>query len=116
MGKAFYDRTSGHLLSMDFAPPMANGDARAGVESAARTLGTKNPAAVAKNAVPGWQTVYFGSNHLVTKTKALTCVNCHGINGVLNFAELGYSKAEIKKLTNPEIYFKQLVEKQKEEW
>ncbi len=116
MGKAFYDRRSGKLLSMDFAPPMASGNARAGVESAARTLGMKDPAAVARNAVPGWQTIYFGSNHLVTKAKALNCVNCHGVNGVLDFKELGYSAAEVKKLTNPEIYFKQLIEKQKEEW
>jgi hypothetical protein len=116
MGKAFYDRRSGNLLSMDFAPPMATGDTRAGVESAARTLGMKNPEAVAKNAVPGWQTIYFGSNHLVTKSKALNCVNCHGVNGVLNFKALGYTDPEIKKLTNPEIYFEQMIEMQKEEW
>ncbi len=116
MGKAFYDKETGKLLSMDFAPPMATGNARAGVESAARTLGMKDPAAVAKNAVPGWQTIYFASSHLVTKGKALNCVNCHGVNGVLNFRELGYSEAEVKKLTNPEIYFKQLVEMQKQEW
>ncbi|WP_223913374.1 multiheme c-type cytochrome [Geobacter sp. AOG1] len=116
LGKAFYDQKTGKLLSMDFAPPMANGNTRAGVESAARTLGMKDPAAVAKNAVPGWQTIYFGSNHLVTKSKALNCVNCHGVNGVFNFRDLGYSDAEIKKLTNPELYFKQLIEKQKEEW
>jgi hypothetical protein len=116
MGKAFYDRKTGQLLSMDFAPPMANGDTRAGVESAARTLGMKNPAAVAKNAVPGWQTTYFGSNHLVTRSKALNCINCHGVNGVINFKALGYSDTEIKKLTNPEIYFEQMVEQQKEEW
>jgi hypothetical protein len=101
---------------MDFAPPMATGDTRAGVESAARTLGMKNPAAVARNAVPGWQTIYFGSNHLVTRSKALNCINCHGVNGVINFEALGYSDGEIKKLTNPEIYFKQVVEKQNEEW
>ena len=116
MGKAFYDRKTGQLLSMDFAPPMATGNARAGVESAARTLGMKDPAAVAKNAVPGWQTIYFGSDHLVTKAKALNCINCHGINGVMSFKDLGYSDAEIRKLTNPEIYFKQLIDKQKEEW
>lgn len=116
MGKAFYDRKTGQLLSMDFAPPMATGDTRAGVASAARTLGMKNPEAVAKNAVPGWQTIYFGSNHLVTKSKALNCINCHGVNGVLNFKALGYADAEIAKLTNPEIYFEQLVEKQKEDW
>ena len=116
MGKAFYDKKSGQLLSMDFAPPMATGDTRAGIESAARTMGLKNPSEVAKNAVPGWQTIYFGSNHLVTKGKALNCINCHGINGVLNFRELGYSEKEIKKLTNPEIYFDKLVKKQKEEW
>jgi hypothetical protein len=115
-GKAFYDKKSGELLSMDFAPPMANGDTRAGVASAARTLGMKNPEEVAKNAVPGWQTIYFGSNHLVTKTKSLSCANCHAPNGMLNFKELGYSDQEILKLTTPELYLKKLAEKQKEEW
>ena len=115
-GKAYYDKKTGELLSMDFAPPMATGDTRAGVASAARTLGMKDPDAVAKNAVPGWQTIYFGSNHLTTKTKALNCANCHTPNGVLNLKELGYSYAEILKLTSPELYMKKLAEKQKEEW
>jgi hypothetical protein len=115
-GKAFYDARTKQLLSMDFAPPMATGDTRAGVESAARTMGMKDPAAVARNAVPGWQTIYFGSNHLVTKSKALNCINCHGVNGVLDFKDLGYTDAEVKKLTNPELYFKQVIEAQKEEW
>ncbi|MCM0083824.1 cytochrome C [Geomonas sp. Red32] len=115
-GKAFYNAKSGELLSMDFAPPMASGDTRGGVESAARTLGLKNPEQVAKSAVPGWQTIYFGSNHLVTKGKALSCANCHAPNGVLNFKNLGYSDKEIVRLTTPELYLKQLVEKQKEEW
>ncbi len=115
-GKAFYNAKSGELLSMDFAPPMATGNTRAGVESAARTLGMKNPAEVAKNAVPGWQTIYFGSNHLVTKTKALYCANCHAPNGVLSFRGLGYSEKEIEKLTSPELYMKKLAEKQKEDW
>ena len=115
-GKAFYDAKSGELLSMDFAPPMATGNTRQGVESAARTLGMKNPAEVAKNAVPGWQTIYFGSNHLVTRTKALYCANCHTPNGVLSFRSLGYTEKEIEKLTSPELYLKKLAEKQKEEW
>jgi hypothetical protein len=115
-GKAYYDKKSGELLSMDFAPPMANGDTRAGVASAARTLGMKDPEGVAKNAVPGWQTIYFGSNHLVTKTKALYCANCHTPNGVLNLKELGYNDQQILKLTSPELYMKKLAEKQKEEW
>lgn len=116
LGKAFFDKESGQLLSMDFAQPMATGNTRAGVESAARTLGMKDPAAVAKNAVPGWQTIYFGSNHIVTKGYALNCINCHGVNGAINFKDLGYSAEEIAKLTNPEIYFKQLIDKQKEDW
>jgi hypothetical protein len=115
-GKAFYDKKSGQLLSMDFAPPMSNGDTRAGVASAARTLGMKDPEGVAKNAVPGWQTIYFGSNHLVTKTKALFCANCHAPNGVLNLKELGYTDQEILKLNSPELYMKKLAEKQKQEW
>jgi len=115
-GKAYYDKESGELLSMDFAPPMATGDTRAGVASAARTLGMKDPEGVAKNAVPGWQTIYFGSNHLVTKTKALYCANCHTPNGLLNLKELGYNDQQILKLTSPEIYMKKLADKQKEEW
>jgi mono/diheme cytochrome c family protein len=95
---------------------MATGDVRAGLVSAARTLGLKDPEGTAKNAVTGWQTIYFGSNHLVTKTKALNCVNCHGVNGVMNFKSLGYSDREVRKLTNPEVYFKQLIKKQREEW
>jgi hypothetical protein len=111
LGKAFFDKKTGQLLSMDFAPPMATGDTLAGVASAAKILGLKD-----YEPVPGWQTIYFGSNHLTTKTKALYCNNCHAINGVLNFKELGYSQDEIKKLVSPEIYFDKMVAKQKEEW
>jgi hypothetical protein len=115
-GKAYYNDKTGELLSMDFAPPMANGDTRAGVESAARTMGMQHPAEIARNAVPGWQTIYFGSNHLVTRSKALSCLNCHTPNGLLNFRELGYTESEIAKLTSPEIYMKKLVQQQMEEW
>ncbi len=110
-GKAFFDKKTKQLMSMDFAPPMATGDALAGVASAAKTLGIKN-----YEPTPGWQTLYFGSNHLVTKSGALTCTSCHGISGVLNFKALGYSDKEISRLTNPEIYFKRVLEKQKEDW
>lgn len=111
IGKAFYNEKDGQLLSMDFAPPMATGDTLAGVASAAKTLGIKD-----YKPVPGWQTIYFGSNHMVTKSKALNCINCHGINGVLNFKDLGYSDKEIEKLTNPEIYFDFMIKKQQEDW
>ncbi|MHB9098922.1 MAG: cytochrome c3 family protein [Syntrophales bacterium] len=110
-GKAFYDRKTGQLLAMDFAPPTANGDTLAGVASAAKTLGIKD-----YQPKPGWQTIYFGSNHLVTKSKALTCTSCHAVNGVLNFKALGYTDKEIIKLTSPENYFNKLVEKQREDW
>jgi hypothetical protein len=110
-GKAFFDKKTGALLSMDFAPPMASGDVLAGVASAAKTMGIKD-----YQPVPGWQTIYFGSNHLVTKTKALSCTSCHAPNGVLNLRELGYTEKEIAKLTNPEIYLKVLLEKQKDDW
>jgi hypothetical protein len=110
-GKAFYDGKSGQLLAMDFAPPMANGDALAGVASAAKTLGIKD-----YQPTPGWQTIYFGSNHLVTRSKALTCTNCHAVNGLLNFKALGYTDKEIVTLTSPESYFDKLVEKQREDW
>ena len=110
-GKAFYDRKTGQLLSMDFAPPMATGDTLAGVASAARTLGIRE-----YEPVPGWQTIYFGSSHLVTKEKALSCANCHAPTASLNFKALGYTDEEIGKLTSAEIYFKKMAEKQKEEW
>ena len=110
-GKAFFDRKTGQLLSMDFAPPMATGDTLAGVASAAKTLGIRE-----YDPVPGWQTIYFGSNHLVTKEKALSCANCHAQNGVLNFRALGYSEEEIRKLTSAGIYFDKMAAKQKEEW
>ncbi len=110
-GKAFFDKKTGQLLSMDFAPPMATGDTLAGVASAAKTLGIKN-----YTPVPGWQTIYFGSNHLVTKGKALFCANCHAPNGVLNFKDLGYTDKEILRLTSPEIYLENVLKKQKEDW
>lgn len=110
-GKAYYDRKTGELLSMDFAPPMANGDTLAGVASAAKTLGIGE-----YDPVPGWQTIYFGSSHLVTKTKALTCANCHAPNGVLNFKSLGYSDEEVRKLTSAALYFDKAAAKQKEDW
>ncbi|KAF0220259.1 MAG: hypothetical protein FD174_1339 [Geobacteraceae bacterium] len=110
-GKAFFDKKTGELLSMDFAPPMATGDTLAGVASAAKTLGIKE-----YQPVPGWQTIFFGSNHLVTRTKALSCEKCHAPNGVLNFKALGYADKEIERLTNADVYFEKLVQKQKEEW
>uniref|UniRef100_A0A831UBH0 Cytochrome C n=1 Tax=Geobacter metallireducens TaxID=28232 RepID=A0A831UBH0_GEOME len=110
-GKAYFNKKDGQLLAMDFAPPMSTGDTLAGVASAAKIMGIKD-----YEPVPGWQTVYFGSNHLVTKSKALTCNNCHAPNGVLNFRDLGYSAEEIKKLTTPDLYFDYMAEKQREEW
>lgn len=109
-GKGFFDKKSGQLLPMDFAPPMATGDTLAGVASAAKTLGIKH-----YTPVPGWQTIYFGSNHLVSQ-KALFCSNCHAPNGVLNFKDLGYSGKEIIKLTSPEIYLENVLKKQQEDW
>jgi nitrate/TMAO reductase-like tetraheme cytochrome c subunit len=110
-GKAFFDKKTGKLLSMDFAPPMSNGDAQAGVAAAAKIAGIKD-----YQPIPGWQTLYFASSHLVTKTGALTCTKCHAIGGALDFKALGYSDKEIAKLTNPEIYFEKVLEKQKEDW
>ena len=110
-GKAYFDRKTGTLLSMDFAPPMATGDTLAGVASAAKTLGIKE-----YDPVPGWQTVYFGSSHLVTKEKALSCANCHAPNGALNLKSLGYTDEEIRKLTSAALYFDKMAEKQRENW
>lgn len=110
-GKAYFDKKTGMLLSMDFAPPMATGDTLAGVASAAKTLGIKE-----YDPVPGWQTVYFGSSHLVTKEKALSCANCHVPNGALNFKSLGYTDEEIRRLTSAALYFDKMAEKQKENW
>ncbi|MFA7404137.1 MAG: hypothetical protein WC007_09090 [Pelobacteraceae bacterium] len=109
-GKGYYNKKNGMLMSMDFAPPTSNGDALAGVASAAKILGIKD-----YEPVPGWQTVYFASSHQVTpKNKALICSSCHALNGVLNFKELGYSSTENEKLTNPEIYFGKLFKLQQE--
>ncbi|MGE5190640.1 MAG: cytochrome c3 family protein [Gemmatimonadota bacterium] len=110
-GRAFYDRKTGNLMAMDFAPPMATGDALAGVASAAKTLGIKE-----YDPVPGWQTIYFGSNHLVTRDKALSCQNCHARNGVLDFEALGYTAEEAKKLSSAALYFDRMAEKAKESW
>lgn len=110
-GKAFFDKKSGNLLSMDFAPPMSNGDALAGVASAAKTMGLES-----YEPVPGWQTIYFGSNHLVTKKNALGCANCHAVNGVLNFRALGYSEEETARLSSAANYFDKLAEQSKEDW
>jgi mono/diheme cytochrome c family protein len=111
-GKGFFDRKTGNLLSMDFAPPMSNGDTLKGVASAAKTLGIKSYVPV-----PGWQTIYFGSNHLVApKDKGLSCQNCHARNGVLDFRELGYGAKETEKLTSAATYFDKAAEKLKEEW
>lgn len=112
LGKAYYDGYTDTLLSMDFAPPMATGDTLAGVASAAKTLGIQK-----YKPVPGWQTIYLATSHLVTKKKALTCENCHAVNGVLNFSALGYSDFEVRRLTSPEVYFEKLAKKQKaDEW
>lgn len=109
-GKAYFNKKDGQLMSMDFAPPIANGDSLAGVASAAKILGIKD-----YEPVPGWQTIYFGSNHQVApKNKALICANCHALNGVLNFKELGYSSKEVEKLTSPELYFEKLLKLQQE--
>jgi hypothetical protein len=108
-GKAYYDKLTGQLLSMDFAQPMATGDTLAGVASAAKTLG------IAKyQPVPGWQTIYFSNSHLVTKSKALSCENCHIPNGVMNFHALGYSELETERLTTPALYLEKVVQKQRE--
>jgi hypothetical protein len=114
-GRAFYDRRTGKLLSMDFAQPTATGDTLAGVASAAKTLGLKR-----YEPVPGWQTIYFANSHLVTKAKALSCDRCHSANGQLDFEALGYSKGEIarRKLESAALWFDRLHEKErkKEAW
>lgn len=111
-GKGYFDRKTGNLLAMDFAPPMSNGDTLQGVASAAKTMGIKS-----YDPVPGWQTTYFGSNHLVApKDKALSCQNCHARNGVLNFRELGYSAKETERLTSAEVYFDKAAERLQEAW
>jgi len=109
-GRAYYDARTGKLLSMDFAQPTATGDSLAGVASAAKTLGIKD-----YQPVPGWQTIYFASSHLVTKEKALSCDRCHVADGVMPFEELGYSKAEIakRKLRSAELWFDKLNAKER---
>jgi hypothetical protein len=108
-GHAYYDRTTGKLLLMDFAEPTATGDTLAGVASAAKTLGLTKV-----DPVPGWQTIYFANSHLVTRQKALTCDRCHSATGVLDFQALGYSKAEVEKrgLRSAALWFDKLLKKE----
>jgi hypothetical protein len=108
-GRAYYDRKTGALLTMDFGPPSATGDALAGVASAARTLGLKR-----YDPVPGWQTVYFANSHLVTRERALTCDQCHAPVGKLDFEALGYGRAEIQKrgLRSAALWFDRLHSKE----
>ncbi len=109
-GKAYFDKGSGQLLAMDFAPPTATGNSLAGVASAARTMGLTNV-----KPVPGWQTIYFANSHLVTRQKALSCDKCHvPSGGRLDFQALGYSRAEIERrgLMSASLWFDRLLEKE----
>ena len=109
-GKAFYNKLNGQLLTMDFGPPMSNGDTLAGVASASKIMGIKQYLPT-----PGWQTIYFGSNHHVSpKGKSLSCANCHAPNGVLNYKQLGYTDKEISRLTVPDIYFEKVLKQQED--
>jgi len=110
-GRAYFDRETGSLLAMDFGPPMSSGDTLAGVASAAKTLGIAR-----YDPVPGWQTIYFGSNHLVTRAKALSCADCHARNGVLDFRALGYTAEEAARLSSAAVYFDWMAAKAAEEW
>jgi hypothetical protein len=105
-GTAYFDKITGNLLSMDFAPPMSTGGTLAGVAAAAKILGIEK-----YDPVPGWQTIYFGNNHLVTKNDALTCPSCHSAGGVMDYRGLGYSEVETRKLTSAATYFDQASEK-----
>lgn len=110
-GKAYYDKKTGKLLGMDFAPPMQTGDTLAGVAAAAKILGLKD-----YKPEPGWQRIYFASSHLVSKDKALRCGDCHAAGGALPFASLGYSPSEVEKLTSSRVHFEKSLEKQRAEW
>jgi hypothetical protein len=112
-GRAYYDRKTGKLLSMDFGPPMSSGDTLAGVASAAKKTGLKK-----YDPVPGWQTVLFGNNHLVTKSKALACENCHAPNGVLDFRALGYPEKEAARLGSIALVFDKVAARKgaEEDW
>ncbi|MFA5182319.1 MAG: hypothetical protein WC405_13445 [Syntrophales bacterium] len=45
-------------------------------------------------------TGYFILSHDITKSKALTCTDCHSANNYLGFSKLGYSPERNKQLTN----------------
>lgn len=110
--RAYFDKLTGNLMAMDFAQPMATGDTLAGVASAAKTLGIEK-----YEPVPGWQRIYFANSHLVTKTEALKCQQCHAVNGVLNFSALGYNDQEVVRLTSASVYFdKQVGKKKSDDW
>lgn len=99
-GRIYMNKKTGEPMAMDFAQPASTGDVKAGVASAAKTLGIKD-----YELSPMWQTNYFANSHLVTRKKALTCDKCHSEVGILPFAKLGYTAKEVEKLTSPGIFF-----------
>jgi len=46
-------------------------------------------------------TGYFILSHDISKTKALTCKDCHSARDYIGFRKLGYSADRVKQLTNP---------------
>ncbi len=110
-GKGFFDQKTGQLLAMDFGPPMSSGDVKAGLASAAKILKIES-----YEPVPGWQTIYFGSNHLVTRKDALDCPSCHAANGVLDYRALGYTAEETRRLSSAGLYFDRAAARLADEW
>jgi hypothetical protein len=45
-------------------------------------------------------TGYFMLSHDITKTKALSCIDCHSSKDYVGFGKLGYSEARVKELTS----------------
>ena len=90
---------------------MSGDCSKAGVASAAKIQGLKD-----YEPIPGWQRIYFANSHLITKTNALKCADCHSPGGILPFAQLGYSAAEVEKLTSSRMHFEKSLKKQNAEW
>jgi hypothetical protein len=49
---------------------------------------------------PTTLTGYFILSHDITKTKALTCTDCHSAKDYIGLSKLGYGPDKIKQLTS----------------
>ncbi|HID63635.1 MAG TPA: hypothetical protein EYP49_13000 [Anaerolineae bacterium] len=93
-GIAPADKESGELLNLKVDVFAQTGD----LEKAIAAGVTESGQAYSGAWVPKEIKAYFWLSHGVTKEEALVCSDCHGEEGLLDFAALGYSEEEAKNL------------------